>query len=236
MENKPVEDKVIVEPVKDQVAETPPGETGEQINWREFRKQREIDRKHREEAEKLAAHKHAEAEALKAAMEAILNKKSSQSDTNNSQYSDEISDDEKIDRKVNQALEIRERQLDEQRKKKEQEEVPSKLNQAYKDFDKVCSAENVDYLEYHYPEVANAFKYAPDGFEKWSNVYNAIKRLVPNSDSKKDQKKAEQNFNKPQSMAVAGATQTGDTAPIYLDDKRKSDNWARMQRVRKGGK
>ena len=57
-----------------------------------------------------------------------------------------------------------------------------------------------------------------------------------NPNSSKDQKKAENNFNKPQSMAVSGVSQTGDSAPMMLDDKKRSDNWSRMQRVMKGGR
>jgi len=63
-----------------------------------------------------------------------------------------------------------------------------------------------------------------------------VERFVPNTNSGKDAKKAEQNFNKPQSMAVPGATQTGDTAPMMLDEKRKVDNYARMMKVMKGGR
>ena len=36
-------------------------------------------------------------------------------------------------------------------------------------------------------------------------------------------------------MFVFGATQTGNTPPITMDDKRRADNWARMQKTMKGG-
>ncbi len=214
-------------------------ESQEEINWRKFREQREIDRKQKEAAEKRALEKDAEASALKAAMEAILNKKSTNSvDVSSNQYSndEELSEDERIQRKVDAALTIKEREYEERRKQKELAEYPQKLNSAYKDFNQVCSSENLDYLEFHYPEVAKAFRNQPDGFDKWSDIYAAVKRFVPNINNKKDQAKAEKNFNKPQSMTVSGATQTGDSAPVHLDDKRRSDNWARMQRVMKGGR
>ena len=239
MELEPVENKNIETVQKDQATETPIQETEtiEQINWKKFREQREIERKQKEAAERLAHEKQAEAEALKAAMEAILNKNPSSNGDRDRNYSDEdLTDEQKIDKRVQEALDKREKQYEQQRLQREQQEFPTKLNQAYKDFNQVCTTENLDYLEYHYPEIAKAFRYAPDGFEKWSNVYHAVKRFVPNSDSKKDQGKAEKNFNKPQSMAVAGVTQTGDSSPIQLDEKRRADNWSRMQRVMKGGK
>lgn len=225
--------EVIQEQINTQNKEIVQSETIEQINWKKFREQREIERKQKEAAEKRAIEKSAEAEALKAAMESLLNKQPN--NQVNNQF-DEESDEQKLKKLVSIALEEKEKQYEEQRRQREQQEFPQKLATAYKDFNQVCTTDNLDYLEYHYPEVAAGFKYMPDGFDKWSAVYQAVKRFVTNTDNKKDQKKAEQNFNKPQSMAVSGVTQTGDSAPIMLDDKRKADNYARMQRVMKGGK
>ncbi len=216
------------------IEETP--ESLQETNWKKFREQREVERKEKEAAEKRAQEKEAEAHALKAAMEAILNKQQpvQQQQYNNSYGEEELSEDDRIQKKVEAAIAIREKQYEEARRQREQQEYPQKLVSDYKDFNQVCSAENLDYLEYKYPEVANAFKHVPDGYDKWSNIYKAVKRFVPNTDSNRESKKAESNFNKPQSMAVAGATPTGDTAPIMVDDKRRADNWARMQRIMKG--
>jgi hypothetical protein len=214
-------------------------ENQQETNWKKFREQREIDRREREAAEKRAKEKEAEAQALKAAMEAILNKQTPvQQQSYGNQYSsdEELSEDDRIQKKVEAAIAVKEKQYEETRRQKEYQEYPQKLNSEYKDFNQVCSTDNLDYLEYHFPEVANAFKHVPDGYDKWANIYKAVKRFVPNLDSKKEAKKAESNFNKPQSMAVPGATPTGDTAPIMLDDKRRADNWARMQKVMKGSR
>jgi uncharacterized membrane protein YqiK len=213
-------------------------ETEEQINWKKFREQREIDRKHRVDAEKRAQDKEAEAEALKAAMEAILDKKSTNSvDNSRNQYSEEdLTEDQKIERRVDAAIEARERKSEKDRLQREQQEFPQRLVKDHKDFNEICTTENLDYLEYHYPEVAGPFKNLPDGYEKWTAVYKAVKRFVPNADSNKDKRKAEKNMAKPQSSSLPGVTQTGDTAPIQLDEKRRQDNWARMQRVMKGGR
>jgi hypothetical protein len=208
-------------------------ETQEKINWRKFREQREIDRKEKLEAERKAAEKEAEAAALKAAMDALLTKNivpSVQEESN-----EEETEDQRIQKKVDAAIQRKEQEIEQKRIQQEAQELPQKLALTYKDFNQVCSADNLDYLEYHYPEIAKAFSHMPDGFDKWSSVYQTVKRFVPNTESKKEQVKAEKNFAKPQSMAVAGATQTGDNAPIYLDDKRRADNWARMQRIMKGG-
>jgi len=218
------------------VIPNPEAETQEQINWKKFREAREQERKQKEAAEKKASEKEAEAHALKAAMDALLNKQSNQH-TNDNQYSDdEETDDVRIQKKIDAALTARDRQLEEQRRQKEQAEFPQRLVSTYSDFNDVCTTENLDYLEYHYPEIASAFKHSPDGFDKWSSVYKAVKRFVPNTSSQKDQKKAEKNFNKPQSMAASGVSQTGDTSPMQLDDKRRADNWSRMQKVMKGGR
>lgn len=210
-------------------------ETQEQINWRKYRESKGEERKQREAAERIAVEKTREAEALKAAMDALLNKPNNSSEISRSSYDDgQESEDDRIQKKVEAALLLREKANEDQRRVREQQEYPDKLKKTYGDFNQVCSVDNLDYLEYHYPEVAAAFKYAPDGFDKWASVYQAVKKLVPNSSSKKDQTKAEKNFNKPQSMAATGATAVGDTSPIKLDDKKRADNWSRMQRIMKG--
>ena len=216
-------------------AQTPPQEeTQEQINWRKFREAREIERKQKNEAEKRASEKEAEAAALKAALEAIVNRPAP---SNNYQTSEEReeTEEQRIKRLVAETLEVERKKDQIEREKKDHAEFPQKLASTYKDFDKVCTSDNLDYLEFHYPEVANAFKRLPDGYDKWSDIYHAVKRFVPNTESKKEQAKADKNFSKPQAMSIAGKTQTGDTAPHNLDDKRKADNWKRMQQVMRGG-
>lgn len=208
-------------------------ETQDQIHWRKFRESREIERKQRLDAEKRAQEKEAEAQALKAAMESLLSK--SPPAANQIEPQGDITQEQYIAGLVKLELQKAQRQHDEERKQREQQEFPQKLTQTYQDFNQICTPDNLDYLEYHYPEIANAFGHMPEGFDKWSTIYKAVKRLMPGADSKKDQSKAEKNFNKPQAMSIAGKTQVGDTAPQQLDEKRRMDNWARMQRVMKGG-
>jgi hypothetical protein len=213
-----------------------PLETQEQIHWRKFREEREKERKQRIVLEEETKRKSEEVTALKQAMEAILSKPAPS--TNDLQGID-LSDEERIKNQVRSEVEAvlasRDRELERQRQEREAKELPQKLNQTYSDFNEVCSTENLDYLEFHYPEIADAFKNQSDSFNKWANIYKAVKRFIPNSkDAKKEKAAAERNLNKPQSMNAVGMASTGDVAPHKLDDQRRADNWARMQRIMKG--
>jgi hypothetical protein len=227
-ENKPIETQVVAQEQNNPVLENQQQENPQERNWKLFREQREKERREKLEAERLAAQKAKEAEALKAALEAVVNKPSSQT------YQEEISDEDKLKKTVAEILAKERQKEEEERKLREQQQLPQRIKENYPDFESVCTNENMDYLQYHYPEVASAFKYAPDNYETWSSVYKAIKRFVPNVDGKKEQAKAQNNLTKPQSIAKPGATPTGDSAPQFLDEKRRAENWKRMQKTMKG--
>lgn len=203
-----------------------------QVNWRKFREQKEIERKQRLEAERIAAEERAKAEALKSAMEALLNKPA----TSSHHYpEDDETEEQKIDKRVEAAIAQREAVYEKQRIQREQAEFPQRLTSTFNDFNQVCNTENLDYLEYHYPEVSTPFKHMPDGFDKWAAIYKAVKRFVPNPDSKKEAQKADKNFNKPQSISSTGTTQGGNAmTSARLDEAKKAENWARMQKSLKG--
>ena len=206
-------------------------ESNKEINWRKFREQREIERKQKVEAEKIAMEERARASALQAALEAAVNKGYQQP---YQQETDET-EEQRIDKKVNAAIAQKEAEYDKRRKEQEQAEFPQKLVSAFSDFNQVCSTENLDYLEYHYPELAIPFKHMPDGFDKWASIYKAVKRFVPNPDSKKDMQKMEKNLAKPQSASSPGQSQKGNEMPsAVLSEARKAENWARMQKTLKG--
>jgi len=207
-------------------------DTPEKINWRKFREAREKERKEKVAAEKRAYEKEQEVAALKAAMEAIVNRPSAQYQESSEQ---DETDDQRIKRLVSETIQEQRRKEEQEYQQREQQEFPVRLKRDFNDFDTVCSTENLDYLEYHYPEVADAFKELPDNYSKWAKVYKAVKKFVPNTDGRKEKGAAEKNLNRPQAMSAAGKTTTGDTAPQYLDDKRKADNWQRMQRAMRGG-
>lgn len=210
-------------------------EAPEDQNWKAFREARKQDRIQREQAEKLAAQKAQEAEALKQAMEALLNKSAPQPNTQqyNQYYNQqpEESEDEKIEKKVAAILAKREAESEQQRRQREQQEYPQRLQQTYSDFSQIVSSDNLDYLEYHYPEVAGPLKRATDGFDKWNDIYKAVKRFVPNTDHKKELSSIEKNMAKPKSMSTTNITpQAGPSAAVLSEEKRAA-NWARMQAI-----
>lgn len=205
-------------------------ETDQDRNWKAQRERLAIERKEKQEAQRKAEEKAAETEALKAALDAVLNKPQQR---HQNEPDDVDEEEERIQRKVDKAIQDREKQYQQQQQQRENQEFPQRLRQVHKDFDTVCSQENIDYLEYHHPEIAEAFNYMPDGFNKWSKAYLAIKKLIPHTGND-EKKKMTANLNKPQSMAVSGVTQVGDNAPIQLDDKRRAENYKRMLRVMKG--
>lgn len=210
-------------------------ETEKEINWKKFKEERRKEREAAEVIAKKAQEREAEVAAYKAAMEAMLNKPQSNNNTNASQYEDEETEDQRIEKKVQAMLSKREAEAEKKRAERELQEFPQRLNQHHPDFNQVCNNENLEYLEFHYPEVAQAFKHMPDGYDKWSTIYKAVKRFVPNTDSRKDQNKLEKNLAKPQSISSTGTTQGGNAMPgSRLDEAKKAENWARMERVRKG--
>lgn len=213
----------------------------EDQNFVAFREARKREReKLRQEQEARAAadqrykEKEAEASALKAAMDALL-AKGQQQQTSYFDQSDE-SEEDRIEKKVQEALAKREAQAQREREQREHHEYPQRLQQNYSDFNQAISPENLDYLEYHYPEVAGPLSRLPDGYQKWQDIYKAVKKFVPNSlTSRKEAQKADNNFGKPKSMSSMGATQNAESlGSARLTDDRKAANWDRMQRALKG--
>ncbi len=202
-------------------------------DWDKFREARAQDRKRAQEQTEKAQRAQQEAEALKAALDAVLNKPQQQQQQYQSYEQTEETEEQKIEKKVSEVLARREKQYVEERQRREQQEYPEKLVSNFSDFNQVCNTENLDYLEYHYPEVASAFKHAPDGYDKWANIYKAVKRFVPNTDAKKDIAKAEANSKKPQSVSSPGMASAGEQGQqaYRLTEQKRRENWERMQRT-----
>lgn len=234
-EKKLPEQKEIIQQDKVQVGQ-PEVETEKDINWKKFKEARAQERKQAEEMAKKASEKEAEAAALKSALEAIVNRPNQQQQNySNQEYQEEETEDQRIEKKVNELLSKREQERLIKNQQEEQKQLPQRLKQTYSDFDQVCSASNLDYLEYHHPELAQSLGSQPDSIDKWNKIYNSVKRYVPNLDMRKEQAKAEANFKKPQSLSTPGTTQGGNAMPSSrLDDSKKAENWARMQKALKG--
>ncbi len=239
---EPVKEQVTPPPINqapekvNAVAEKPPEETQEQINWKRFREQREIERKEKAEAERRAQKAQEEAAALKAAMDSLLNKQPARDIEHRNSHEDDGDETEsqRIEKMVEAQLKKREEQYAQQRQQREAEEFPQRLRTAFSDFDNVVTQENMDYLKFHYPEVSTAFEHMPDGFDKWANVYKATKRFIPNTESVKDSKKAEKNLQKPLSASTATVTPKGNDRDMSSQreiEARRQQNWERMQRL-----
>lgn len=211
-------------------------EQQEDPNWRAFREARKKDRAEKEAAERRAAEKEAEAIALKEAMEAAFARTPP---VNNQQYyteQPEETDEDRIKRLVSQEIAAREAAAEKLRAQREQQEYPQRLVQTYPDFNHIVAQENLDYLDYHYPEVSRPLQRLGDGFDKWSDIYLAVKKFVPNhSTAKKEAIRAEINQNKPKSISSPTITSPGQSTYNTREiEERRAANWERMQRTMKG--
>lgn len=216
-------------------------ETEGDPNWRAFREARKKDRAEREAAERRAAEKEQEIAALKAAMEAAFSKNSPTPQAYQQYYGInqeqvEESEEQRIDKIVETKLAQREAAAERERLEREQREYPNRLLQTYPDFNHVISQENRDYLDYHYPEISRPLSRLPDNYDKWSDIYHAIKKFVPNNtNAKKEAARADINAIKPRSISMQGLTQSQPAPGSHiLTEERKAANWARMQQTRKG--
>jgi len=220
-----------------QVVENNVEQKQEDPNWRAFREARKKDRVEREAAERKAAEKEAEVIALKAAMEAAFAKDQRTTQYNEQNYSsNEESEDERIEKKVQAAIASREREYERQRIEREKIEYPQRLQEQFGDFNQTIANENLDYLDFHYPEISGPLSKMADGYDKWLYIYKNIKKFVPNNASaRKDSVKADNNFNKPKSMSSTSITPPGETTSASrLTEERRAQNWERMQRALKG--
>lgn len=210
-------------------------EPQEDPNWRAFREARKQDKALRDAAEKVAQEEKARAEAFKAALEAVTNKPSQQHQQYSNDYQQEETEDERIEKKVKAAIAKQKAEYEAQQRDRERQEYPQRLQQTFSDFNQTISQDNLDYLEYHFPEVARPLQRGEDNFEKWADIYKAVKRFVPNTNHKKDAQKAENNFNKPKSISSTSVSPGGEAMPPHrIGEARKAANWERMQNQLKG--
>jgi len=234
--------KIEVPQQSNQEVKEPEGQ--EDPNWRAFREARKKDRADREAAERRAAEKEQEVAALKAAMEAAFTNRGPTPQAYQQQYGlnqgydqPEESEEQRIERKVNDLLSKREEQYKKQQQEEEQRTYPQRLMKDFPDFNQVCSQENLDYLDYHFSEVSAPLQGLNDGYDKWRKTYNAVKRFIPNhSTAKREAVRAEINSNKPRSISSSGPSPTGQAMTTSYQDveARRAENWARMQRTLKG--
>ena len=243
------EDTTTEEVKKEIPKNTTDQETPEQINWRKFRETREQERvssqKGIEEEKKKTKAAQDQAQAFKDALDSVMNKETPQQSAVAEPLSDFGSLDmptgkevmEYTQKSINEGIQkgLEKYVMEQQRvqKEKEQQNLPKRLKESHENFDKICSQENLDYLEYHYPEVAVPFSKMKDDFSKWSNIYKAIKRFVPTPDAKADKDKIDKNLNRPQSASAVSINADSDNSKGVSMNKRQQ-NWQRMQKIMKG--
>ncbi len=242
--NPPNESNILqqkVETNSQKPSESKEPETNEDPNWRAFREARKKDRADKEAAERRANEKEAEATALKAAMEAAFSKSAPTPQAYQQYYGmnehPDETEEQRIEKKVEAILAQKEAQYAKQQQERERQEYPSRLNRDFPDFNKVCSQEALDYLDYHYPEVSRPLQRLNEGYDKWHDIYHAVKKLIPNqANARQDSVRAEMNSNKPRSISSSAPSPTGESPREgwQATEQRRAENWARMQRLRKG--
>jgi len=215
-------------------------ESHEDPNWRSFREARKKDRAEREAAERKAVEKEAEVAALKAAMEAAFSKTPTPTYAPQDPYNpyiQEESEDQKLEKRINSIIAAREDQYRKSQAEQERQEFPNRLKSTLPDFSNVVSQENLDYLDYHFPEIARPLNRLQEGYDKWYDIYHAVKKLVPNNTTAaKESKRADINQQKPRSISSPTITQpqNGPQESWKQAEQRRQENWARMQKTLKG--
>lgn len=210
-------------------------------NWKAFREGRKKDRLEREAAEKRAAEKQAEVEALKAAFEAAFARNQPAAAPSAQAYQNyygvnqnEENEDEKLEKKLNEMIAKRDEQRRREEEEREQREFPIRLQKNFPDFSNVISQENLDYFEYHFPEIARPLQRLPDGYDKYADIYHAIKKLLPNhANARRDAVRADQNAQKPKSISTPTQTPSGEPVRSTWQEmeQRRAANWERMKRT-----
>lgn len=109
------------------------------------------------------------------------------------------------------AQEIVNKALEDERKRRADEELPNRLTQQYSDFNAVVTDENVKQLKELEPEVAQALGLIGDKYAQAVAAYKYIKKFVPGAEKVSEYKtKVKENSSKPgtlnsQSSAISKA-------------------------------
>lgn len=101
------------------------------------------------------------------------------------------------------AKEIVAKALEEERKRRSDEELPNRLNSQFNDFNAVVTDENVKQLKELEPEVAQALSLIGDKYAQAVAAYKYIKKFVPGVEKVADyQKKVKENSSKPGTLST----------------------------------
>lgn len=182
-----------------------PKESEQDRNWRAMREK--VDQLQRETEKERAKREE---------YEEILYKKLLQSNTPEAppevdEFADIQSDDwltkeqsqrlaEKLAEK--KAKEIVAKALEEERNRRSEEELPTRLSTQFSDFNAVVTDENVKQLKELEPEVAQALSLIGDKYAQAVAAYKYIKKFVPRAEEVSNyKKKVEENSSKPGTLS-----------------------------------
>lgn len=233
--------EVVQEKVEQVVAqpEVKQDEVREDPNWKVVRELRKKEKAEREAAEQRASEEKARADAMAKALEVALSKSTfnqSSPQQNYAAYPEEETEDQRLEKKLSAMMEKREAQWQRDRAEKEMQQLPSIMQQTYSDYFQVINEDNAAYLKYHDPDLYESIVHLPNTVDGCSKAYRLVKKHVPNATSaKRDEAKAEINFNKPKSMSSTSVTQGGEAgSSARLTEEKRAQNWERMQKQLKG--
>lgn len=100
------------------------------------------------------------------------------------------------------AKEIVAKALEEERNRRADEELPTRLSTQFSDFNAVVTDENVKQLKELEPEVAQALSLIGDKYAQAVAAYKYIKKFVPGVEKVQDyQKKVKENSSKPGTLS-----------------------------------
>ena len=236
-----------VEPVEQEKAEEEM--TPEEINWKVVREKTKEDRIARDKEKEQSLQKDDQIEALTLAIQNMFEAKDAPDLTKKQQdqiIADLVDEDIPTGGEVKNFLKkyvpdlIKEALTQNAEKNRieqvarDKEEMPEKLKEMHKDFDDVVQKDNLQYLDYHFPEVSGVLNILPEGLDKWSRVYKMIKKLVPNT-GRGDLRRLEKNANKPQNVAAATAPPSNEQGyGRTLSEGEKKENYKRLIELSRG--
>jgi hypothetical protein len=125
-----------------------------------------------------------------------------------------------------------EREQLEAQKKKELEELPSRLNKEMPDFDQVVSQKNVEYLKATNPHVAAVLAMAEgDPYSQAKAAYTVCKSFCASPEVQKDKEAIKQNAMKPGSLDEVGTPRTDTADPRRFRPGDRERRWQAMQQA-----
>lgn len=235
-------------------ADTETDESPEQINWRKFREARAEERKQKEEAEREAAKSRQDKEALQSYVASLLESNGQTGQVSPAQQEqiaielarDDIPTGEEVMRFTSEYVKkevergVREA-IAETSRAESKKTLPKQLKETMPDYWEVCTQENLDYLEYVAPALAQTLAQPFENPENLSYnqmqaVYQAVTKLVPNAKASTIRKDPERDIKRPQSMSSAAASASRDNAPHMISDALRQQRYKEMQEAARGGR